>query len=63
MQQIENTPFQNFDCRSESDECLVTNLCLRIRLNKMWQKIFIDISVADPGHFGVDPDPRIHASD
>jgi hypothetical protein len=26
-------------------------------------KLLVIISVADPRHFGVDPDPRIHASD
>jgi hypothetical protein len=43
MPQIENIPSTESDCRSESDELLVTNLCLSIRLNKMWQNIFFII--------------------
>jgi hypothetical protein len=38
-----------------------SDLELALRLSQA--RIFILFSVADPLHFGVDPDPRIHASD
>ncbi len=36
---------------------------LSILTPKKAKKWFLSSSVADPWHFGVDPDPRIHASD
>ncbi len=36
---------------------------IRIRTTELMNYLDIRTSAADPLHFGVDPDPRIHASD
>jgi hypothetical protein len=40
------------------------NLCfMKISCLDLWTEDNVQSSVPDPWHFGVDPDPRIHASD